>query len=94
MPSFNCVVDLCLYPVGTESVSGSDFVARVEKRIHESGLKSSLHSAGTTIEGPWDQVMSLVGKLHEHCHKENFKRIHSHIRVCSVIEDECSAYYR
>lgn len=83
MPSIYCLADVCMMPVGTERVSGSEFVVMIEKKIQASGLKSTLHSAGTTIEGHWDSVMSLIGELHEYAHEHGFLRIHSHIRIGS-----------
>ena len=58
--------------LGTGSPSVSDFVTKIEKKIRESPLKSTLHSAGTTIEGPWDDVMKLIGELHEYSHELGF----------------------
>ncbi|EDO18072.1 hypothetical protein Kpol_1045p59 [Vanderwaltozyma polyspora DSM 70294] len=83
-----CVADLCVVPVGTNSVSGSDFVAILQKKIHSSGLKSTLHSAGTTIEGNWDDVVTLVGELHEFGHENGFVRIHSHLRLSTRTDKE------
>jgi uncharacterized protein (TIGR00106 family) len=44
-------------------------------------LKHHLHSAGTTIEGEWDDVMNLIGQLHQSLHDEGVLRIQSDIRV-------------
>lgn len=44
-------------------------------------MRNTLHSAGTTIEGPWDEVMDLIGKLHERVHKMGILRVQSDIRV-------------
>ncbi|KAG0675182.1 UPF0045 protein M15 [Kluyveromyces marxianus] len=49
--------------------------------IRESHLKSTLHSAGTTIEGPWDEVMKLIGELHEYSHELGYVRVHTDIRI-------------
>lgn len=76
-----CLADLCIYPIGTETVSGAEFVAQIETQIQASGLKSTLHGMGTTIEGPWDDVMRLIGQLHKYAHDNGFIRIHSDIRV-------------
>ncbi|CCD24560.1 uncharacterized protein NDAI_0D02460 [Naumovozyma dairenensis CBS 421] len=60
-PKLFCLADVCMVPIGTSTASVSDFVASVEIKIRESELKSTLHSAGTTIEGPWDDIMNLIG---------------------------------
>ncbi|QHS71565.1 Ecm15p [Saccharomyces paradoxus] len=81
MPKIFCLADVCMVPIGTDSASISDFVALIEKKIRESPLKSTLHSAGTTIEGPWDEVMGLIGEIHEHGHEKGYVRVHTDIRV-------------
>lgn len=81
MPKIYCLADLCMVPIGTNSASVSDFVAIIERKIRESHLKSTLHSAGTTIEGPWDEVFTLIGELHELAHKNDYVRIQSSLRV-------------
>ncbi|CAL9735345.1 hypothetical protein MOSE0_H03796 [Monosporozyma servazzii] len=81
MPNIYVLVDLCMVPLGTATPSVSDFVAIVEDKIRHSPLKSTLHSAGTTIEGPWDEVMTLIGELHEYAHEQGYARIHTDMRV-------------
>ncbi|CDK29084.1 unnamed protein product [Kuraishia capsulata CBS 1993] len=82
MVKLNCLADVCLIPIGTPTPSVSDYVVAVEKLVRESGLDSTLHSAGTTIaEGPWDEVMALIGKMHEEVHSMGIFRVQSDIRV-------------
>ncbi|CCK72511.1 Ecm15p KNAG_0K01500 [Huiozyma naganishii CBS 8797] len=81
MPKIYCLADVCMVPLGTGSPSVSDFVALVENKIRQSHLKSTLHSAGTTIEGPWDEVMTLIGELHEFAHANGYERVHADVRI-------------
>ncbi|AQZ17648.1 ECM15 (YBL001C) [Zygosaccharomyces parabailii] len=81
MPKIFCLADVCMVPIGTGSASISDFVALIEGKIRESPLKSTLHSAGTTIEGPWDDVFTLLGELHEMAHANGYVRLQSSMRV-------------
>ncbi|SMN20282.1 similar to Saccharomyces cerevisiae YBL001C ECM15 Non-essential protein of unknown function [Maudiozyma saulgeensis] len=81
MAKIFCLADVCMVPIGTNSASVSDFVALIEAKIRSSPLKSTLHSAGTTIEGPWDEVMSLIGEVHEYAHSKGIVRIQTDIRV-------------
>lgn len=81
MPKLYTLVDVCMVPIGSGSASVSDFVTLVEKKIRESPLKSTLHSAGTTIEGPWDDVFKLLGEIHESAHENGYVRIQSSMRV-------------
>ncbi|ODV86003.1 hypothetical protein CANARDRAFT_28058 [[Candida] arabinofermentans NRRL YB-2248] len=77
----HCLADICLIPIGTPTPSVSDYVVAVEKLARESNLKSTLHSAGTTIEGEWTEVMELIGKMHERVHEMGIFRVQSDIRV-------------
>ncbi|KAH3682985.1 hypothetical protein WICPIJ_006045 [Wickerhamomyces pijperi] len=77
--------------MGKSTPSVSDEVAKVELYIQKSGLKHTLHSAGTTIEGTWDEVMNLIGQLHQHLHDEGILRVQSDIRVGTRIDKDQSA---
>lgn len=44
-----CYADFCLIPVGTGSISVAAEVAEVQKVLKASGLKYTMHSAGTTV---------------------------------------------
>lgn len=81
MVALNCIADICLIPIGTPTPSVSDYIVECEKVIQGSGLKSKLHSAGTSIEGPWDEVMALIGQLHQRVHDMGILRVQSDIRV-------------
>lgn len=45
-----------------------------------------MHSAGTTIEGPWDDVYALIGKWHEKIHEMGIQRVQSSIRTGTRID--------
>ncbi|EWC47328.1 hypothetical protein DRE_00296 [Drechslerella stenobrocha 248] len=47
--------DFCLIPIGTPTASVSQYIASVQKLLATSGVKYSMHSAGTTLEGTWDE---------------------------------------
>lgn len=81
MVSLHCLADVCLIPIGTGSASVLDEVAVITKLARESPLETTLHSAGTTIAGPWTEVMELIGQFHEVLHENGVVRIQSDIRV-------------
>lgn len=76
-----CIADICLIPIGTPTASVSDYIVEIQKVIRASHLKSEMHSAGTAIEGPWDEVMELIGQLHVRVHEMGIFRVQSDIRV-------------
>jgi len=78
-----CYADFCLIPIGTGSVSVAAEVAEVQKVLKASGLKYTMHSAGTTVEGSWDEVMTAIGKAHAVVHQRGVARVQSSMRVGS-----------
>jgi uncharacterized protein YqgV (UPF0045/DUF77 family) len=50
-----CYADFCLVPVGTGKASVAEEVAAVQRLLKASGLKYTMHSAGTTVGKftPW-----------------------------------------
>ncbi|KAK9456180.1 YkoF-like protein [Dipodascopsis uninucleata] len=86
MVSLKCTADFCLIPMGTPSPSVSQYIAEVQILIKESGLKYSMHSAGTTVEGQWDEVCQLIGKAHELIHKLGVPRVQTDIRIGTRID--------
>ncbi|KAK2734539.1 hypothetical protein FQN57_001644 [Myotisia sp. PD_48] len=82
----NCTADVCLIPIGTASASISHEIADVQRLFQQSGLNFKMHSAGTTIEGPWDNVLTLIGQAHSMLHEKGLVRVHSDIRIGSRID--------
>ncbi|KAJ5899776.1 hypothetical protein N7495_004520 [Penicillium taxi] len=84
----HCVADFCLIPIGTGSASVSAQVAEVQRFIEQSGLKYSMHSAGTTLEGSWDRVHQVIGQTHTYLHQQGVVRIQSDIRSGSRVDKQ------
>ncbi|PFH58804.1 hypothetical protein XA68_13196 [Ophiocordyceps unilateralis] len=76
-----CYADFCLLPVGTGTASVAAEVAAVQQLLKASGLQYSMHAAGTTVEGSWDAVMTVIGKAHSLVHGRGVARIQSSMRV-------------
>ncbi|KAI0880816.1 YkoF-like protein [Annulohypoxylon maeteangense] len=76
-----CYADFCLIPVGTGNVSVAEEVAEVQRLLKSSGLTYTMHSAGTTVEGSWDEVMKVIGQAHSVVHAKGVIRVQSSMRV-------------
>ena len=74
------LVDLCVVPLGV-GVSLSSYIAACEKVLTGAGLKTSLHSYGTNIEGEWDTVFAAVKRCHEVVHEMGAPRITTTIKL-------------
>ncbi|KAI9734286.1 MAG: hypothetical protein M1834_002390 [Cirrosporium novae-zelandiae] len=78
----HCVADFCLIPIGTPTPSVSAQVAEVQRLLQRShGIKYSMHSAGTTLEGTWLDVMTVIGQAHALLHQQGILRVQTDIRV-------------
>jgi uncharacterized protein (TIGR00106 family) len=74
------LIDLCIVPLGV-GVSLSQYIAACKKVLNEAGLKTSLHSSGTNIEGEWDAVFAAVKRCHEVVHEMGAPRITTTIKL-------------
>jgi uncharacterized protein (TIGR00106 family) len=74
------LIDLCLVPLGV-GVSLSPYIAACQKVLAEAGLKTELHSYGTSIEGDWDEVFAAVKRCHEVVHGMGAPRITTTIKA-------------
>ncbi|KAI6380247.1 hypothetical protein MCOR25_001676 [Pyricularia grisea] len=77
--------------VGTGNVSVANEVAEVQKLLKASGLKYTMHSAGTTVEGNWDDVMRVIGQAHTVVHRGGVQRVQTSMRVGSRTDKKQTA---
>ena len=60
------LVEVSIIPLGTETTSVSQYVARAVKILQgEKAIKYELTSMGTIIEGDLTHLLSTVQKMHE-----------------------------
>jgi uncharacterized protein (TIGR00106 family) len=76
----NVIMDLSVVPIGV-GVSVSRYVAACQRVLTEAGLEHHLHPYGTTVEGPWDEVMAAVKRCHETVHGMGAPRISTTIKL-------------
>ncbi|KAK5735760.1 UPF0045 protein M15 [Elasticomyces elasticus] len=57
MPVLIPHIDFCIVPIGTPTASVSAEVAEVQRLLKKSGIKYSMHSAGTTIEVSLEEIL-------------------------------------
>ncbi|KAB5558104.1 YkoF-like protein [Coniochaeta sp. 2T2.1] len=86
-----CYADFCLIPVGTGSLSVAKEIAEVQRLLKASGLKYTMHSAGTTVEGSWDEVFKVIGQAHSMVHQTGAVRIQTSMRVGTRTDKEQTA---
>ena len=76
------VVEVSIVPLGTETTSVSQYVARAVK-VLQSGkdIKYELTSMGTIIEGDLEYLLTLVRKMHEAVFDARVSRVVTTIKI-------------
>jgi len=64
------LVEVSMYPVD-KGISLSAFVAPAIDIIDKSGLNYALGPMGTTMEGEWDEVFSVIKRCFEHMSRDS-----------------------
>ncbi|WVQ64029.1 uncharacterized protein L199_002188 [Kwoniella botswanensis] len=88
------VADFCLIPMGLPKPSVGPEIAEVQRVLEKSGLEYKVSSQiaflpmfpkltgyGTNIEGPWDDVVRVIGECHQAVHALGCQRIATDIRI-------------
>jgi len=57
------IVEFSMFPVD-KGISLSPYVTRILDVVDSSGLEYELHSMGTILEGPIDQVFAVIQECH------------------------------
>ena len=79
------VAEVSIVPVGTGSPSVSDYVKEAIKVIDDSGIEYMLCPMGTVMQGELEDILSLIGDLHQHMNSMGVKRL-----VTRLVIDERS----
>ncbi|KAL7273364.1 UPF0045 protein M15 [Rhizina undulata] len=67
--------------MGTATPSVSAYIADVQRLLAASGLNYTMHSAGTTVEGSWEEVTKVIGQAHTMLHNQGVLRLQTDIRI-------------
>ncbi len=76
------IVEVSMIPVGTESTSMSEFLARAIRAIkHEPSLKHQVTATGTILEGSLQDCLSAVVKMHEAVFDAHVHRLVTNVEI-------------
>ena len=74
------IAEFTIIPIGV-GLSLSQYIAKCEQILSESGVKYELHANGTNVEGDWEAVFTALKRCHESLHAMGVPRIHSEIKA-------------
>ena len=75
------IASLTVTPVGTETPSLSQYVAECVRVLNEAGLKHTLTPMGSVLEGPLDEILEVVKKVHEIPFSQGVKRVSTRLTI-------------
>jgi uncharacterized protein (TIGR00106 family) len=58
------VAEIFITPLGTGESTIREYIRALVPIVEASGLKHELHAMGTLVEGPVDDILALVRRLH------------------------------
>ncbi len=76
------IADICVIPT-TGELNLHEPIARAHAILRESGLPVTLHAWGTNIEGPMDQVLRLVERIHRQLHDQGVPRMSTVVKLAT-----------
>lgn len=77
------IAEISVIPVGTPTISISNYVAEAVKVADRSGLKYRVSPMGTSVEGEVAAIFEVVRQMHETCFAKGAQRV-----VTTVILDD------
>jgi len=75
------LMEISVLPVGTQSASLSDHVAKAVKVAKASGLEVNVTAMGTEVSGGVDALLALAGKMHRSVLGGGVQRVLTSIRI-------------
>lgn len=75
------LANVTIIPLGTSTTSLSKYVVECIKEIKKSGIKYTLTSFGTVLDGSLDEIFRVIKKIHEIPFKLGVMRVTTLINI-------------
>ncbi|GIP54283.1 MTH1187 family thiamine-binding protein [Paenibacillus vini] len=76
------IAEVTVIPIGTGSTSLSSYVAELQRVLEQQkGIKYTLTSMSTIIEGPLDDIFAAIRAIHEAPFHSDAKRVSTSIKI-------------
>ncbi|MDF1527014.1 MAG: MTH1187 family thiamine-binding protein [bacterium] len=85
------IASLTVTPVGTETPSLSRYVAECVRVLNESGVKHTLTPMGSVLEGPLEEILLIVAKVHEIPFSQGVQRVSTRLTIDDRRDKKASA---
>jgi uncharacterized protein (TIGR00106 family) len=89
------IAEISVTPVGTQTPSASEYVARAIRSLRQDkDISYELTAMGTLIEGELDKVLGAARRMHESLFDDGVKRVVTTIRIDDRRDKELSMIYK
>ena len=85
------IASLTVTPVGTETPSLSRYVAECARVLNESGVKHTLTPMGSVLEGPLEEILLIVARVHEIPFSQGVERVSTRLTIDDRRDKKASA---
>jgi uncharacterized protein (TIGR00106 family) len=74
--------DLTVIALGRADASASEYIAAIQHRLAaQDRVGYRMHAMGTSLEGPTDEILRLVGELHATPFEQGIPRVYTVLKL-------------
>ena len=74
--------DLTVIALGRPEASASEYIAEIQRRLaRQERVKYRMHAMGTSLEGSTQDILSVVGELHEAPFEMGVPRVYTVLKL-------------
>ena len=74
--------DLTVLALGRQGASASEYIAEIQRRLHEQErVRFRMHAMGTSLEGATEDILAVVGELHRVPFDQGVPRVYTVLKL-------------
>ena len=74
--------DLTVLALGRPDVSGSAYIAEIQRRLRsQDRVRYRMHAMGTSLEGTTEDILAVVGELHAVPFEQGIPRVYTVLKL-------------
>src|SRR5687767_1784438 len=74
--------DLTVLALGRPDVSASQYIAEIQRRLgRQERVRFRMHAMGTSLEGTTEDILAVVGELHEVPFEQGIPRVYTVLKL-------------
>ena len=74
--------DLTVLALGRPELSASEYIAEIQRRLRgQERVRFQMHAMGTSLEGTTEDILAIVGELHEVPFEQGVQRVYTVLKL-------------